>query len=360
MKVIFLPDYTVSNPYQKELSNSLKEQGVEVSLCKSIGIFSVLYHTIIRWKPDVFHLHWNHSFIIGKTRLSSYVLFFLLFVQILILKIFKVRIIWTAHNLLRHERRFEDLEIYFHRQLLRIYDGVIVHSNSAQKSLFETYSISPKQFSQKIYIIPHGNYIKSYDNTISQAKARMELGMEESKTVFLCFGAIRPYKGVVKLIQAFKSLSYQNINLLVAGKPLTEDFKFYLEEISKTDHRISLFLEYIPNYDVQIYMNSADVVVFPFTDIFTSGSLVLAMSFGKAIIAPNLNVIAENLDKRGVIFYGTGTDLDLTQALQKAALTCTQKLKQMGNYNLSQAEKFDWRSIAQKTILAYSKKNLDN
>jgi len=57
------------------------------------------------------------------------------------------------------------------------------------------------------------------------------------------------------------------------------------------DKRIKVFLDFIPDNDIQIYMNAADIIVLPYLDILNSGVAILAMSFGKPVIAPRTGSI---------------------------------------------------------------------
>jgi glycosyltransferase involved in cell wall biosynthesis len=111
-------------------------------------------------------------------------------------------------------------------------------------------------------------------------------------------------------------------------------------------------MQYVPENEIQVYMNAADVAVFPFTDILTSGSVLLAMSFGKAIVVPRLGCITETLDIQGGFLYNPD-DLDgLSMALQKIVLS---DLNAMGQHNQITAEYFDWGKIANLTLDIYRK-----
>jgi len=50
-------------------------------------------------------------------------------------------------------------------------------------------------------------------------------------------------------------------------------------------------------------MNACDVVVFPYQEILTSGAVILAMSFGRACVAPRLGCIQDVLDDKGAFIY---------------------------------------------------------
>ena len=50
-------------------------------------------------------------------------------------------------------------------------------------------------------------------------------------------------------------------------------------------------IEHIPDADVELYFKSADVLVMPYTNIFQSGVLFLAFSFGVPVIATDVGAL---------------------------------------------------------------------
>ena len=44
---------------------------------------------------------------------------------------------------------------------------------------------------------------------------------------------------------------------------------------------------FVPDGEVQHYLLAADAVVLPFKEILTSGSAMLALSFGRPVVAPH-------------------------------------------------------------------------
>jgi len=97
-------------------------------------------------------------------------------------------------------------------------------------------------------------------------------------------------------------------------------------------------------------MNACDVVVLPFHDILTSGSALLAMSFGKPVIAPRLGCIPEVLDSEGAFLYNYKEREGLLKAIQEASVA---NLGAMGKHNYDKTKRFDWNVIAQKTHELY-------
>ena len=93
-------------------------------------------------------------------------------------------------------------------------------------------------------------------------------------------------------------------------------------------------------------------MVYPYRDIFTSGGILLAMSFGKPIIAPCMACITETLDNDGSFLYDFKERDGLLKAI-KRALASKRDLKKMGEQNFSLAKQLEWSDIARLTNRAY-------
>jgi glycosyltransferase involved in cell wall biosynthesis len=114
------------------------------------------------------------------------------------------------------------------------------------------------------------------------------------------------------------------------------------------DQRIKLCPGFIPDDQIQLYMNACDVVIFPYRDILTSGAVLLAMSFGRACIAPRKGCIGEVLDDTGAFLYEIDDENGLMKAM-KSALDKSSHLSVMGQHNRHLAEKYNWKHIAEMT-----------
>jgi glycosyltransferase involved in cell wall biosynthesis len=123
-----------------------------------------------------------------------------------------------------------------------------------------------------------------------------------------------------------------------------------LMERCRTDSRISLFSKFIPDEDVQLYMNASSVVVLPYQDILNSGTALLAMSFAKAVIIPRLGCVPEVLSSQGGFLYDPGEENGLLRAMQQALVA---DLAAIGQHNYHRAKHFDWNVIARQTYEVY-------
>ena len=348
MKVLMLPDYSQNNPYQRELVNALEKCGVHVTLC-NFSVLPLLRAVWVCGKPDVLHLHWTDRFIVAgnwpKTMLKT--LRFL--TDLFVIKTLGIKVVWTVHNLSNHEKMNSSYESFVNRILVHFYDQLIVHCSAARQAVIQLYHLAGRH-ANKVHVIPHGHYIDSYENTITRYDARVELEYEEDAILFLFFGSVRPYKGLFELIDAFCKIENLKARLLIVGNPSNDMTKKELITRCQIDDRIKTSLQYVPEGEIQIYMNAADVAIFPYTDILTSGSVLLAMSFGKAIVVPRIGCIPETLDAQGSFLYDPNDVDGLSRAMRNALQS---DVETMGQHNIVNALNFNWGKIAQMTYDVY-------
>jgi beta-1,4-mannosyltransferase len=268
-----------------------------------------------------------------------------------LLRMLGVRLVWTVHNVGSHEGANDPVEMAVHRRLAELSDAVICHCTAAEEAAAEAYALSPG-LRQRLHVIPHGSYIGVYPNTVSRTEARNRLKLPLDARVLLFIGTVRPYKGLEDLLAAFRQLGHPGLRLIVAGRPRRAQDAAPIASAAAADPRVSLRLDHVPDDQLQVLLNASDVVVLPFRDILTSGSMILAMSFGRAIVAPSLGCLPETMPPGGGILYDPEEQGALEQAL-RAALDSD--LVAMGARNLERARELDWGPIAAATEALYRK-----
>jgi glycosyltransferase involved in cell wall biosynthesis len=347
MKVIFIPDNSSGNPYQSSLADSLAKEGVSVRLGTTTRFLRTLGTGMKRGNPDILHLHWAHPYVLANTRVRTMIKAAVFILQLLILRTRGVKIVWTIHNITNHEGRFTSLELFFNRIIARLCSEIIAHSPSAKSEVMNAYRISVDSL---VTVVAHGSYIDNYPNTVTQGQARNQLGLDIGDTVFLCFGRIRSYRGVPELIEAFRKLAAPRAKLLIAGNPYNSEIAEDILKRCAGNDNIKTVLRFVPDDEIQIYMNASDIVVLPYKDILTSGAVVLAMSFAKPVIAPAIGCIPDFLDDRGSLLYGPSDENGLLSAMRLASQA---DLVNMGKHNFQLARQLNWDDIAKRTLEIY-------
>lgn len=345
------PDYSDSNTYQQKLRDGLTERGYDVRLCEQRNPFPLLGAVAAYGRPDVFHVHWLHRHFVTDSSVLTLLLGVRLLFELAVLHLLDVAVVWTVHNLTDHEGRSSRTERVVRHVAARLCDRIVVHCRAAREAVCRSYRL-PSSVRERIDVIPHGHYVGSYANEVSREDARERLGFGADETVALYFGLIRPYKNVPDLVRTFSTVEDDDARLLVVGNPWTDELESEIRDLCAADDRIRPVLEFVPDDDIQLYMNAADVTVFPFSEVLTSGTTMLGMSFGRPVVAPDEGCVGELVDEEGGFTYDSADPSGLREALE-AALDAD--LDGMGRYNREKIDRFDWGTVARKTDRTYQR-----
>lgn len=109
----------------------------------------------------------------------------------------------------------------------------------------------------------------------------------------------------------------------------------------------------IPDDEVSMYFDAADVVCLPFKTITTSGSVILAATYGKPIVTPRLGAIQDIPREVGVLYDPSQKDAVL-HALEQA-LESPSRRQAMAAASRRYADTLSWDKIAASTYAVYLK-----
>ena len=189
----------------------------------------------------------------------------------------------------------------FYRSAYRQFERIYVHFDSNRERFFERFSIGK----ERIGTIPHGNesiFRELRQPGHSAADLRREHGLEPNEQVVLLFGGMSDYKGADLLIEAFAAIcpTARKTRLILAG-PLMPDFDLeaLLARAAKAgcSDRLLVVPGYVPAPQVASWMELADVMALPYREIFQSGALALAQTFGVPTIVSNVGAMMEAADE---------------------------------------------------------------
>lgn len=271
------------NPYISLLYGALRAQGVSVRAA-DLRPWK-LYSESQRY--DVLHIHWPEYIMVGpgsgfKHLARATVASLALTRGVRLLKLRGVRIVWTAHNIRPHNPDAPGSQIRLYRWLAREADAVIVHTDHAAKLVRQRLGRTGP-----IYLARHGNYLDAYNSPGLHRKAlRDRYGFGDTDHVLLAFGQIRAYKRLLELATAFEEVAPPSTSLLIAGAPKDTSVARELRVMANASSRIVLLDRYIPDSEVGDLYALADLAVFNYREIFSSGALLLAFSLGLAVLAP--------------------------------------------------------------------------
>jgi glycosyltransferase involved in cell wall biosynthesis len=197
--------------------------------------------------------------------------------------------------------------------------------------------------------VPHGHYRDEYPPAPPREISRGRLGLPPEDFTFLFFGNIRRYKNVPLLIEAFRQVPDRNVQLVIAGAPGYAMSPQELAQLAAGDDRIHLHLAFVPDDMLPLFIGAADVVVLPFDSILNSGSVLLALSFNRTVLAPRLGALPEIQSKVGSRWLRL-YDGSLTAPALEEARASQSRADEQEQVDLSA---FDWSEIAQHTLDFY-------
>lgn len=346
LRLTFLSRWSF-NPYQKLLVDHLAKVGVQAQEVNCRIIFLPIL--LKQGKLNIVHLQSVHPFFLRPSRLMSMSNLVVFISQLVILRLMGIRIIWTVHDLKNHNNRHLKIDRFGTTLVAWLAHAIIAHCDAAKREVITALRL---RNANKVFVVPHGNYISYYENKIDRSEVRKTLNTPHSSLIFLFFGWIRGYKGVLEMIDTFKQLHSKEAQLVIAGKPWTEELEELIKQKIAGNDNIQFISGFVPDDQIQVYMNACDVVMFPYRDILTSGAVLLAMSFSRACIAPRKCCIAEVLDDSGAFLYDPDLEEGLLQAMN-CAIQRQSNLLRMGEHNRRLAEQWSWNRVAEMTLKVY-------
>ncbi|MFZ9880525.1 MAG: glycosyltransferase [Phycisphaerales bacterium] len=347
IRAVHLP-FDAQNPYQSRLFHGLGAAGVDA--WGHPASFHPAVRQLTGWRADLVHFHWLHprSFGKGSKRALRPFRIECFFAELAVLRARRTALVWTVHNLVHHESTDAAADLRFLVRLAAAVDACLVHSESARTEVLEAIASTgadPSRIASKLHVVPHGNYAGCYSPSRGREEQRARLGVRSHETLFAFVGQVRRYKNVVELVESFRRAASNDARLLIAGKPRDKALDAETRAAIGGDHRVIYAPGFVPDGELAANLEASDVVALPYRECLTSGAAILAMTFGKAIIAPNRGYFSEVLGPLGNPLYDDPDPLGLDGAIRR----CTDdraNLEQVGMQNARAAATLDWNLIA--------------
>lgn len=239
-------------------------------------------------KPKIFHILWNNKL----QTLDRTLLMFLY-------KMTGKKVVFTAHNVNAGRRDKKDswLNRITLRCQYRLCDHIFVHTKKMRDELIGQFGVIP----QKITVIPYGINNAVPSTSLTGEQAREKLGVGSNEKVILYFGAIKVYKGLEYLVDAFQKIAGERSYRLIIAGERKKGYEAYWDSIQKTIEahpsrdQVLQKIKFIPDAETEIYFKAADVAVLSYTEIFQSGILFMAFAYGLPVIASDVGSFAEDI-----------------------------------------------------------------
>ncbi len=178
--------------------------------------------------------------------------------------------------------------------------------------------------------------------------ARRQLGVPEGTTAVLCFGLIRPYKGVEVLLDAVRLLPADlPLVVLVAGEPWGDAREAVHQRLRDPAiaGRVHAHLGWLAEAEVAWWAAAADVAVLPYRRATGSAVAAQMLGYGLPLVATRVGGLAEVVEEgRNGLLVPPGEPAALAAALQRLAEPTVRA--RLAEGARASAERWSWPSYA--------------
>jgi glycosyltransferase involved in cell wall biosynthesis len=246
-------------------------------------------------------------------------------------------LVLTAHDILPREPRRGQLEAQL--RLYERFDAIVVHSEEGRRRLTAELAVDPA----RVHVIAHG----AFDHlTLAQAAPEAPPRPTE-KPVVLCFGLMRPYKGIDLLLEAWAGVD--DAELWVAGMPRMDIAPLR----AAAPPNVRFVPRFISDRELPAYFSRADLVVLPYREADQSGVLFTALAFGKPLLLSDVGGFPEIAATGAARTFPSGDAAALQSSLCDL-LADPGGLAEMAERSRSAADgAYSWRAVAARTLELY-------
>jgi glycosyltransferase involved in cell wall biosynthesis len=248
-------------------------------------------------------------------------------------------LVLTAHDVLPREPRAGQPRAQ--RRLYERVDAVVVHSEHGAARLRDELGIDPA----KVHAIPHGAFTH-----LAEAPSPRPLPPELAKVeqpVVLCFGLMRPYKGIDVLLEAWRGI--EDAELWVVGLPKMD--------IGPLRAAAPAGVRFVPRFvtddEIPAFFRRADLVVLPYREIDQSGVLFTALAFGSPLLLSAVGGFPEVAAAGAAELVPPGAAPALHAALARLLADPAARERLAAAARAAAAGPYAWDAIAERHIALY-------
>lgn len=315
LRVGLFPFGGQQNPYTTLIGRCLDRAGIRWQPIQDTKYFPI--RRAVAQPVHILQMYWPGNFYHSSTRLGTLVKRLMFADGLRCLR--RLAFAYSVENLHPHDSPDAAVDQAYTQRILNRADGLIVMAETSRRILTETYQVPAGVVWGHV---PHCNYIEWYPNQVSRAEARARLEVSPRQRVLLSLGRIAGYKSLSRLIEAFFEADIEDSVLLIAGKPFSVEALREVEQAvacRSTGRRgvVKVVPAFIPDDEIQVYFNAADAVALSYADVpMNPGSVVLAMSFGRCVLASHKGATPELVGAQAFFGYDENDPASLVGALR--------------------------------------------
>jgi glycosyltransferase involved in cell wall biosynthesis len=248
-------------------------------------------------------------------------------------------LVLTAHDVLPREPRRGQLAAQ--RRLYERVDAVVVHSEHGRARLVEQLGVAPA----KVHVIAHGAF-----EHLARSPREQPLPPALAAVggpVVLCFGLLRPYKGVDVLLEAWREVD--GAELWIVGMPRMD-----IDALrASAPPSVRWVPRFVTDDEIAAYFRRADLVVLPYREIDQSGVLFTALAFGVPLLLSAVGGFPELAAHGAAALAPPGDAPALAAELRRLVADGAARERLAAAARAAAAGPYSWDAIARRHLALY-------
>ena len=252
--------------------------------------------------------------------------------------------VMTAHYILPPDP--SSRQVSSARRAFDSMDAVVAHSEHSATRLREEVGLDPG----KVHVIPHGAF-----DYLTRLPAEKPLPAElegAGGPVILCFGLLRPYKGIEHLLEAFRRVD--GAELWIVGNPRM-DVAPLRALAAAARGRVRFLTRFVDEAEIPAIFRRADLVVLPYLDAEHSGVLYTGLAFGRPLLLSAVGGFPELAATGAARLVPPGDSAALASALSELVGDEAARAELASAARRAAAGPFSWDEAARLTLGLYRK-----
>jgi glycosyltransferase involved in cell wall biosynthesis len=247
-------------------------------------------------------------------------------------------LVLTAHDILAREATPGQRAAQ--RRLMARFDAVIAHSERGRARLVGELGVA----AERAHVIPHGAFAHLAARPSEALPAQLR---QTDEPVVLCFGLIRPYKGLEVLLEAWRGV--QGARLWVVGLPR---YDIAALRASAGPH-VDWVTRFVSDEELAACFARADIVVVPYLESEQSGVVATALAFGSALVLSDVGGLREVAGAGAAELVAPGDAGALRDAITALLADGEARRRLSSAASELAAGEWSWQRVAERTEALY-------
>ena len=248
-------------------------------------------------------------------------------------------LVLSAHDVLpsRHASRRSAARLY------RRFDALIAHSAAGAARLVEELGVP----AARVHTIPHGAF--AHLAATPAEPLPTELGDDDGGPVVLCFGLLRPGKGLEVLLDAWGT-GIDDARLWIVGSPRYDVAPLR----ARAPASVRWASRYVSDGELAACFRRAEVAVLPYLRTEQSGVLATALAFGAPLVLSDAGGFPDLAAVGAATVVAAGDAGALRGALERLLRDPAERARLSEAARALAGGEWSWESVAARTRALYA------